>query len=143
MDLAAIVDDELVQPLRGAIVGDDLVATGQLRDSVGLVDESTENKKTVHLVAMNYVLELRDGEQYKNPPTLEDIKNWLEAKGLDSVLDPYAVLATIQTEGTTWDKKGGSTKLQDILNKQNIKRVMDIAVAEETKKILSTKWRLR
>lgn len=143
MDLAAIVDDELVQPLRGSIVGDDLVATGQLRDSVGLIDESTENKKTVHLVAMNYVLELRDGEQYKNPPTLEDIKNWLEAKGLDSVLDPYAVLATIQTEGTTWDKKGGSTKLQDILNKQNIQRVMDIAVKEETKKILSTKWRLR
>lgn len=143
MDLAAIVDDELVQPLRGAIVGDDLVATGQLLDSVGLVDESTENKKTVHLVAMNYVLELRDGEQYKNPPTLEDIKIWLEAKGLDSVLDPYAVLATIQTEGTTWDKKDGSTKLQDILNKQNIQRVMDIAVKEETKKILSTKWRLR
>lgn len=143
MDLAAIVDDELVQPLRGSIVGDDLVATGQLRDSVGLVDESTENKKTVHLVAMNYVLELRDGEQYKNPPNIDDIKEWLEAKELDSVLDPYAVLATIQTEGTTWDKKGGSTKLQDILNKQNIQRVMDIAVKEETKRILTTKWQLR
>lgn len=143
LTLADIVDDELVQPLRGAIVGDDLIATGQLRDSVGIVDESRDGRQTVHLVAMNYVLELRDGEQYKRPPRIEDIKTWLEAKGLDSVLDPYAVLATIQTDGTTWDRKGGSSKLQQVLNKENIKRVLDIAVKNETKKILSTKWQLR
>ena len=143
MDLAYIVDDELLQPLRGAIVADNLIATGQLRDSVKMEVEKTDTKEIVRIFAESYILELRDGEQYKNPVNLEDIKIWLEAKGLDGVLDPNAVLATIKTEGTTWDKKGGSQQLQDVLNKENIQRIMNIAIENTTKKIKETKWQLR
>jgi len=140
MDLAATVDDELLQPLRGAIVADDLVATHQLIDSVKLEAETTATKQTVKVYAYSYILELRDGEQYKSPPNLEDIQTWIEAKGLEATLDAHAVLATILTEGTTWDRKGGSAQLQNILNKTNIQRVMDIAIQEQKTKILSTKW---
>jgi hypothetical protein len=143
MDLADIVDDELLQPLRGAIVADNLVATGQLRDSVKLEQQKTETKETVKVFAESYILELRDGEQYKNPVDIENIKIWIEAKGLEGILDPWAVLSTIKTEGTTWDKKGGSEKLKNVLNKENIQRIMNIAIAESTKKIKETKWLLR
>lgn len=143
MDLASIVDDEFIQPLRGAIVGDDLIATGQLIDSVGIINESTETREQISVVAMSYILQLRDGEQYKTPPSFEDIKTWLEAKGLDSVLDAGAVLASIKSTGTTWDKKGGSEKLQSVINKENVKRILAIAVSEHTNKILSTAWQSR
>jgi hypothetical protein len=143
MDLAGIVDDELLQPLRGAIVGDNLIATGQLRDSVRMESEKTDVKETVRIFAESYILELRDGEQYKNQTTLQDIEIWLSAKGLDGILDAHAVLATIKTEGTTWDRRGGSSKLQGVLNKENIQRIMKIAIEETTKKIKETKWQLR
>lgn len=140
MDLAALVDDEFVQPLRGAIVADNLIATRQLINSVTTTSNITANKQEVKVFAEAYILELRDGEQYKSPPTIEDIRTWIEAKGLDGVLDPYAVLATIQTEGTTWDRKGGSTKLQAILNPENIQRIMNIAIDETINEISQTQW---
>lgn len=140
MDLKGIVDDEFLQPLRGAIVAEDLIATRQLIESVRLEAEETTTRQTVRVYAEAYILELRDGEQYKSPPTIDDIKTWILAKGLEGILDPYAVLATILTEGTTWDKKGGSQKLQAIINKENLKRIIDIAVKDQTTKILSTKW---
>ena len=143
MDLAAIVDDEFIQPLRGAIVGDNLIATRQLIESVTMTSNITANKEEVKVYAMDYILELRDGEQYKSPPTIDDIKTWVEAKGLDGILDPYAVLSTILTEGTTWDKKGGSGKLQSILNPENIQRVMDIAIEDLKAEIKQTQWQLR
>lgn len=143
IDLLGIMDDELLQPLRGAIVGDDLIATEQLIKSIGLTDASEPGIIRVHLVAESYIIELRDGEQYKNPVTIDDIRNWLDAKGLSDTMDAYKVLATIQTEGTTWDRKGGSSKLQSVLNDENYKRVLAIAVSEEKNKILKTLWRSR
>lgn len=140
MDLEALVDDEFVQPLRGAIVADNLIATRQLINSVTTTSNITANKDEVKVYAESYILELRDGEQYKSPPTIEDIKTWVIAKSLDGILDPYAVLATIQTEGTTWDQKGGSNKLKDILNPANVQRIMDIAIEETKDEIKSTKW---
>ena len=142
MDLEAIVDDEFVQPLRGAIVAEDMIATRALIESVHTTSNITANKQEVKIYAEAYILELRDGEQYKSPPTLEDITIWVEAKGLAGVLDPYAVLATIQTEGTTWDRKGGSALLQNIISPQNVQRVMDIAIEASTEAIL-TQWNLR
>lgn len=142
MDLEALVDDEFVQPLRGAIVGDNLIATRQLIESVHTTSIDTPNKQEVKVFAAAYILELRDGEQYKNPPSFQDIQNWVIAKGLDGILDPGAVWATIQTEGTTWDRKGGSAKLQAVLNEENVKRIMAIAIAETTNEILTTKWQL-
>jgi hypothetical protein len=140
MDLAGIVDDEFVQPLRGAIVTEDMVATRQLIDSVQLRDTSTKDKDEVSVYAESYILELRDGEQYKSPPTLADITTWIDAKGLTGTLDPYAVLATIRTEGTTWDKKGGSTRLKDVINPQNVQRIMNIAVENSITDLRQTKW---
>lgn len=143
MDLEALVDDELIQPLRGAIVADDLVATRQLIESVSMQTTKTDNLEEVRVYAESYILELRDGEQYKSPPTIEDITTWVEAKGLAGILDPYAVLATIRTEGTTWDRKGGSPQLQSILNEGNIQRIMDIAIDETINEISKTEWLLR
>ena len=140
MDLAAIVDDEFIQPLRGAIVTEDMVATRQLIESVQLRDTSTKDKDEVSVYAESYILELRDGEQYKSPPTLADITTWIDAKGLTGTLDPYAVLATIRAEGTTWDKKGGSTRLRDVINPQNVQRIMDIAVENSITDLKNTKW---
>lgn len=143
MDLEALVDDELIQPLRGAIVADDLVATRQLIESVSMQTTKTDNIDEVRVYAESYILELRDGEQYKSPPTIEDITTWVEAKGLAGTLDPYAVLATILTEGTTWDRKGGSPQLQSILNEGNIQRIMNIAIDETINEISKTEWLLR
>lgn len=140
MDLEALVDDQFVQPLRGAIVQEGMVATEQLLDSLSIENTSTRDKDEVKVYAQAYLLELRDGEQYKSPPTIDDIKTWVVAKGLDGILDPYSVLATIQTEGTTWDRKGGSVLLQDIVNDANLKRIMDIAVEESAKEIKAVKW---
>ena len=138
MDLKTILDDEFIQPLRGAIVAEDMVATRQLIESIGLVDTSTDNKIEVSVVAESYILELRDGEQYKSKPTLQDIQTWLDAKGL--LLDARAVLANILTEGTSWDKKGGSEQLQNIINEDNVKRIVDIAIEELKIEINQIKW---
>lgn len=143
MDLEALVDEEFVQPLRGAIVADNLIATRQLIESVHTTSNITANKQEVKVFAESYILELRDGEQYKSPPNIEDIKIWVEAKGLEGTLDPYAVLATILTEGTTWDQKGGSAKLQDVLNPENVQRIMNIAIDETINEISKTQWQLR
>lgn len=140
MDLEALVDDEFVQPLRGAITADNLIATRQLINSVTTTSNITANKQEVKVFAEAYILELRDGEQYKSPPTIEDIRTWIDAKGLDGILDPYAVLATIQTEGTTWDRKGGSTQLQAVLNPENVQRIMNIAIDETINEISQTQW---
>lgn len=141
MSLEALVDDEFVQPLRGAITAENMIATRQLIESLSLQSTNTENIEEVRVYAEDYILELRDGEQYKSPPTIEGLTAWIEAKGL--ALDPYAVLATILTEGTSWDQKGGSVKLQNVLNEQNVARIMAIAVEESKNEIISTKWLLR
>lgn len=143
MDLEALVDDELTQPLRGAIVAEDMVATRQLIESVHTETTKTPDIDEVRVYAESYILELRDGEQYKSQPTIEDITIWVEAKGLAGILDPYAVLATILAEGTTWDKQGGSTKLQEVLSEANIKRIMNTAIDETINEISNTKWLLR
>lgn len=143
MDLEALVDDEFVQPLRGAIVQEDMVATRELLNSLKIENTSTPDKDEVKVYALAYLLELRDGEQYKSPPTIDDIKTWVIAKGLDGILDPYAVLATIRTEGTTWDRKGGSVLLQSIVSEENIKRISDIAVAQAAEEIKSIIWLLK
>ena len=138
MDLKTILDEEFIQPLRGAIVAEDMVATRQLIESIGLVDTSTDNKIEVSVVAESYILELRDGEQYKSKPTLQDIQTWLDAKGL--LLDAHAVLANVLTEGTSWDKKGGSEQLQKIISEGNVKRIVNIAVEELKIEINQIKW---
>lgn len=140
MDLEALVDDQFIQPLRGAIVQEGMVATEQLLNSLAMESISTPDKEEVKVYAQAYLLELRDGEQYKSPPTIDDIKTWVIAKGLDGILDPYSVLATIQTEGTTWDRKGGSSLLQEIVSESNLKRILDIAVEESAQEIKSVKW---
>jgi hypothetical protein len=138
--LEQIVDDEFVQPLRGAVVQEDMIATRQLIDSIRIESTKTADIEEVKVFAMAYILELRDGEQYKSPPTIDDIRTWIEAKGLDGVLDPYAVLATIQTEGTTWDRAGGSVLLKQIISPDNLKRIADIAVSESITEIKKIKW---
>lgn len=143
MNLEAIVDDEFIQALRGAVVAENMVATRQLVDSISMQTTSTPDLEEVRVFAEDYILELRDGEQYKSPPTVENIRIWLEAKGLDGILDPYEVTASILAEGTTWDRKGGSLRLQEIISEENIKRVMNIAVEELTEEIKSIQWQLR
>lgn len=141
MNLEALVDDELVQPLRGAITAEGMIATRQLIESLSTQTTKTENIDEVRVYAEDYLLELRDGEQYKSKPTIEGLTAWIEAKGL--ALDPYAVLAAILAEGTSWDQKGGSAKLQEVLSPENIQRIMNIAIDETINEISTTKWLLR
>jgi hypothetical protein len=144
MDLAAVVEKEFTQPLKDAIVAEDLIATRRLINSVVQDVEITATKQTVRVMAEKYILELRDGEQYKSPPTLEAIEKWIQAKGLQGTLDADAVLDSIEQNGTTWDRLGGSVELQAVINKANVKRVMDVAVQQEILNIkLKTKWQSR
>ena len=138
MDLESLVDDMFVQPLKGAIVAEKMVATKQLIESVETKDTSTKDKTEISVVAESYILELRDGEQYKKKPTLQDIQTWLDAKGL--FLDANSVLANILTEGTSWDKKGGSVLLQEVINEKNVKNIVNIAVEEYKQDLNKIKW---
>jgi len=141
MDLAEIVEIEFTQTLRDAIVDEDMIATRRLIESVQQDSNITPNKQEVKVFAMRYVLALRDGNQSEKIPTVEKIEEWINAKGLEGILNPHAVLNSIINEGTTWDRQGGSVELQAVINKENLKRVLDIAVQEEKEKILSIKWR--
>lgn len=143
MDLGALVQKELVEPLIEAILDEDMVATQQLLQSVRYETNLTPNKDEVKVYAMDYLLELRDGEQYKSPPTLEDIEEWILAKDLEGTLDANAVLASILEDGTTWDQKGGSDRLKAVLNPENIQRIMNIAIDETINEISHTQWTTR
>lgn len=138
MDLESLVDDMFVQPLKRAIVAEKMVATKQLIESVETKDTSTKDKTEISVVAESYILELRDGEQYKKKPTLQDIQTWLDAKGL--FLDANSVLANILTEGTSWDKKGGSVLLQEVINENNVNNIVNIAVEEYKQDLNKIKW---
>lgn len=138
MDLESLVDDMFVQPLKGAIVAENMVATKQLIESVEAKDTSTKDKTEISVVAESYILELRDGEQYKKKPTLQDIQTWLDAKGL--FLDANSVLANILTEGTSWDKKGGSVLLQEVISENNVNNIVNIAVEEYKQDLNKIKW---
>ena len=138
MDLESLVGGMFVPPLKGAIVGGKMVATKQLIESVETKDTSTKDKTEISVVAESYILELRDGEQYKKKPTLQDIQTWLDAKGL--FLDANSVLANILTEGTSWDKKGGSVLLQEVINENNVNNIVNIAVEEYKQDLNKIKW---
>ena len=107
MDIAELVEQEFTQPLREAIATDDLIATRQLINSVSQTYENQNNVQTVRVFAESYILQLRDGEQYKNDLSLSNIETWIEAKGLSGTLDPSAVYKSILRDGTTWDRIGG------------------------------------
>jgi len=143
MDLGQLVQTELVEPLIGAILEEDMVATEQLLQSVRYETNITPNKDEVKVYAMDYLLELRDGEQYKSPPTLEDIETWILAKDLEGTLDAHAVLNSILENGTTWDRQGGSSRLKAVLNPDNIQRIMNIAIDETINEIYQTQWTIR
>lgn len=143
MDLAALVEQEFIQPLKEAIETDDLIATRQLINSVRLESNITANKDEVKVYAEAYILELRDGEQYKSPPTLEDITIWVEAKGLAGLMDPAAVWESILENGTTWDRIGGSKALQAVINPEVIQSIMNTAIGETINELKSTQWAVR
>lgn len=143
MDLGALVQTELVEPLLEAIIQEGMVATEQLIQSVRYETNLTADKQEVKVYAMDYLLELRDGEQYKSPPTLADIEEWVLAKDLEGVLDPYAVWQNILEDGTTWDQQGGSERLKAVLNPENIQRIMNIAIDETINEISQTQWSVR
>jgi len=143
MDLGQLVQTELVEPLIEAILDEDMVATEQLLQSVRYETNITANKDEVKVYAMDYLLELRDGEQYKSPPTLEDIEEWILAKDLEGTLDPFQVLESILEDGTTWDRQGGSARLKAVLNPENIQRIMNIAIEETINEISQTQWAVR
>jgi len=143
MDLGELVKTELVEPLIEAILEEDMVATQQLLQSVRYETNITANKDEVKVYAMDYLLELRDGEQYKSPPTLEEIEEWILAKDLEGTLDAEAVLNSILENGTTWDRQGGSARLKAVLNPDNIQRIMNIAIDETINEISQTQWTIR
>ena len=143
MDLGQLVQTELVEPLIEAILDEDMVATEQLLQSVHYETNITANKDEVKVYAMDYLLELRDGEQYKSLPTLEEIESWILAKDLEGTLDAEAVLNSILENGTTWDRQGGSERLKAVLNPENIQRIMNIAIDETINEISQTQWSIR
>jgi len=143
MDLGQLVQTEFVEPLIEAILDEDMVATEQLIQSIRYETNITTSKDEVKVYAMDYLLELRDGEQYKSPPTLADIEEWVLAKDLEGLLDPYAVWQNILEEGTTWDQQGGSARLKEVLNPENVQRIMNIAIDETINELLHTQWTVR
>lgn len=140
MDLAELTEREFTQPLREAITEEDMIATRRLIDSVKQESNITDSKQEVKIYAMDYVLELRDGNSDEKRMTVEKITEWINAKGLEATLDPQAVFNSILENGTSWDKQGGSRELKNVINEENLKRILNLAVKEETKKILQTKW---
>lgn len=142
MPLEDVVQREFTDSILRAINADNLIATRQLLYSVQQKATTTDTKQIVEIVAESYILELRDGTQ-PNEVDIVDIAIWIKAKGLEGILQPHAVQASIRENGTTWNRQGGSYALKLVLNEDNVKRVLDIAVKEETEKILTTKWLLR
>lgn len=140
LTLQDIVDDEFLQPLRGAITKEQMIATRQMIESLRLESNITPHLEQVKVFCEDYILLLRDGEQYTKPPDIKDIELWVAAKGLEGILEPYAVLATILTEGTTWDRKGGSVRLQEVISDDNLKRIMNIAVEQKRLDLKQVKW---
>lgn len=143
MDLGELVQTELVEPLIDAIIEEDMVATEQLIQSIRYDTNITADRDEVKVYAVEYLLELRDGEQYKSPPTLEDIEEWILAKDLEDKLDAFSVHQTILRDGTTWDQQGGSERLKEVLNPENIQRIMNIAIDETINEISQTQWTVR
>lgn len=143
MDLGQLVQTELVEPLIEAIIDEDMVATEQLLQSIRYETNITTSKDEVKVYAVAYLIELRDGEQYKSPPTLEDIEEWIIAKDLEGTLNAYAVLETIEQDGTTWDQKGGSDKLKAVLSPENVQRIMNIAIDETIQELMHVQWSVR
>ena len=139
MDLGKIINDELTQKIKDEIVTDDLIATRALIESIRQDEDITERGTSFNIYAESYILELRDGNQKE--PTLQDIETWLVAKGLDTTMDAVTVYNSILENGTTWDRIGGVKGLKDILNEQNLQRVMNLAVTEMSTNILKDiKW---
>lgn len=143
MDLGQLVQTELVEPLIEAILEEDMVATEQLLHSIRYETNIMANKDEVKVYAMDYLLELRDGEQRKSPPTLEDIEEWILAKDLEGTLDAFSVHQGILANGTTWDQRGGSARLKAVLSPDNIQRIMNIAIDETINEISRTQWTIR
>ena len=141
MTIDEAVQSVIIDKLKKAIVDNDMIATKALYNSVRFEKKELLEQITIEIFALNYIVGLNDGvaPDEKPFPDIEDIKVWIDAKGLD--LNPYAVRNSIIANGTTWYRQGGSNIVTDSINNEAFKQVVELASSEIKLKI-KTQWQL-
>jgi len=132
---------EIIEPLKAAIVANDMVATRALLNSVRWQKNESFGQLSYDIIALDYIVGLDAGvEPGETPfPTIEALQKWIAAKGLD--LNPYAVRNSIIANGTTWYRQGGSHIVTDSINAEAFNKVITLAMPEIKNEIIST-WQL-
>jgi len=142
MSIEDAIQVTIIEPLKAALIANDMVATGALLNSVQLRKDDTVLQQTVYnIVALDYIVGLDLGvEPGETPyPTIPDIQRWIDAKGLD--LNPYAVRNSIIANGTTWYRQGGSHIVTDSINAEAFQQVITLA-GPEIKNNIVQQWQL-
>jgi len=141
MDLGAVVQAVIIDKLKASIIANDMVATKALLNSVHYEQKELLQQTIIEIYALDYIVGLNDGvaPDEKPYPDIEEIKIWIDAKGLD--LNPYAVRNSIIANGTTWYRVGGSNIVTDAINNEAFKQVVELAKPELQNKIKS-QWQL-
>lgn len=141
MTIDEAVQSVIIDKLKQAIVDNDMVATRALYNSVRFEKKELLEQITIEIFALDYIVGLDHGvaPREKPYPEIEDLKIWLEAKGLE--LNPYAVQQNIIKNGTTWYQQGGSHIVTDSINEEAFKHVVDLASSDIKLKI-KTQWQL-
>lgn len=141
MEIGQAVQEIIIDTLKRAIIDNDMVATKALLNSVRYAQKELLNQTVIEIYALDYIVGLDKGvEPNEKPyPDIEDIKIWLDAKGLD--LNPYAVRSSIIANGTTWHRQGGSHIVTDSINSETFKQVVEIARPNLQNKI-KKEWQL-
>lgn len=125
----------IVDKLKKGIIDRDMVATGKLLDSVRFEKEQKGSEVTYNIIALDYIEGLEFGiEPGQEPPSIENLKIWIAAKGLD--LNPYAVRNSIINQGTTWYRQGGSQVVTSVINEEAFNEVIELSKDEIKNKIV-------
>lgn len=141
MDLGQAVQTVIIDKLKASIIANDMVATKALLNSVHYEQKELLQQTIIEIYALDYIVGLNDGvaPDEKPYPDIDEIKIWLDAKGLD--INPYAVRNSIIANGTTWYRVGGSNIVTDAINNEAFKQVVELAKPELQNKIKS-QWQL-
>lgn len=141
MTIENAIELEIIEPLKAAIIRDDMVATGALLDSVRFEKNESLGVLSYDIIALDYIVGLDQGvAPGETPyPSIEEIQTWIAAKGLD--LNPYAVRNSIISNGTTWYRQGGSHIVTDSINAESFNKVIALAMPDIKNNIQKT-WQL-
>jgi hypothetical protein len=141
MTVEEAIQVTIIDKLKQSVIAKDMVATRQLLNSIRFERNESLGQVAYDIIAMDYIVGLDEGvEPGEQPyPTIENIKQWIQAKGLD--LNPYAVRNSIIANGTTWYRQGGSNVVKDVINQQSFSEVISLS-KDEIKNNITKQWQL-